>query len=181
MALTSGNVGVAVTGAVLVGALAATAPTGTGGATTGFTDLGYVGEDGVTETRDRSTDDIKAWQNGDTVRTLITDSSLRYNFQLIETTEATVEAAYGTTVTTGATEGNYVIVPSNTGGRKSWIIDVVDGAELKRIYVPQGEVTEVGDTVYANGEAIGYEVTLSTYPDSVIGGNAKVWDTRLAT
>ena len=35
--------------------------------------------------------------------------------------------------------------------------------------------------VYANGEAIGYEVTIAAYPDSTIGGNAKVWDTALKT
>ncbi|MDP9183847.1 MAG: hypothetical protein M3P04_13865 [Actinomycetota bacterium] len=179
MALTSANVRVAVTGEVLTGATSATAPTGTGGTTTGFTGLGYVGEDGVTEKRERSTDDIKAWQNAATVRTLITDSSLAYTFALLETTKATVELAYGTTVTQTGVEGNYVIAPSTTGGRKSFIIDIVDGANLKRIYIPQGEITEVGDVVCASGEAIGYEVTVQTYPDTVISGNAKVWETAL--
>lgn len=179
MALASANVRVAVTGEVLVGLTSATGPTGTGGTTTGFTGLGYVGEDGITETRDRSTDDIKAWQNAATVRTLVTDAGLTYNFTLIETTKASVELAYGTTVTQTVTEGNYVIVPTSTGGQKSFIIDIVDGANLKRIYIPQGEITEVGDTVYASGEAIGYEVTLTTYPNTVIGGNAKVWETVL--
>lgn len=179
MALNSANVRVAVTGEVLVGATTAAAPTGTAGTTTGFLGLGYVGEDGVTEARDRSTDDLKAWQNSATVRTLITDASLKYTFVLIETKKETVELAYGTTVTQAAAEGNYVIVPTNTGGQKSFIVDVVDGANLKRIYIPQGEVTEVGETVYASGEAIGYEVTVTTYPNSVIGGNAKVWETAL--
>ena len=49
-----------------------------------------------------------------------------------------------TTVTEAASEGNFTIVPSNTGGRRSFIIDVVDGSELIRTYIPQGEVTEVG-------------------------------------
>ena len=179
MALASANVRVAVTGEISVGATTATAPTGTGGALTGFTGLGYVGEDGVTESRDRSTEDIKAWQNGDTVRTLVTEGSLTYNFKLLETTKAAVELAYGTTVTQSVTDGNYVIVPTSTGGRKSFVIDVVDGSNLRRIYIPQGEVTEVGDTVYANGEAIGYEVTVTCYADAGIGGNAKVWATSL--
>lgn len=181
MATNSANVRVAVTGEVLVGATTATAPTGTGSATTGFLGLGFVSEDGVTETRDRSTDTIKAWQNSATVRTVITDSSLTYSFTLLETNKATVELFYGAAVTEAASEGNFVIVPSNTGGRKSFILDVVDGAELLRTYIPQGEVTEVGDRVYAGGEPIGYEVTVQAYPDTTIGGSAKVWATALKT
>ena len=172
---------VAVSGEVLVGATTAAAPTGTGGVTTGFTGLGYVSEDGVTETRDRSSDPIKAWQNGATVRTVVTDSGLTYTFTLLETKKETVETFYGTTVTQAVAEGNFVIVPANTGGRKSFILDVVDGAELLRVYIPSGEVTEVGDVVYSNGEPIGYEVTITTYEAAAISGNAKVWATALKT
>lgn len=179
MATSSANVRVAVSGEVLVGLTTATAPTGTGGTTTGFNGLGYVSEDGVTETRDRSSDDIKAWQNSATVRTVVTDASLTYSFTLIETKKETVELYYGTTVTSGVSDGTFIVVPSNTGGRKSFIIDVIDGAELIRTYVPSGEVTEVGDRVYASGEPIGYEVTITAYPDATLGGAAKVWATAL--
>ena len=164
-----------------MGATTATAPTGTAGTTTGFTGLGFVSEDGVTETRDRSSDDIKAWQNATTVRTVITDATLTYSFTLIETKKETVELYYGTTVTAAVAEGDFVIVPANTGGRKSFIIDVVDGAELIRTYIPQGEVTEVGEKVYASGEPIGYEVTITAYPDTTVGGSARVWATALKT
>ena len=181
MATDSSKVRVAVSGEVLMGATTATAPTGTGGTTTGFTGLGFVSEDGVTETRDRSSDNIKAWQNAATVRTVVTDASLTYTFTLIETKKETVELYYGTTVTAAAADGNFVIVPANTGGRKSFIIDVIDGSELIRTYIPQGEVTEVGDKVYASGEPIGYEVTITAYPDTTIAGSAKVYATALKT
>lgn len=180
MATDSSNVRVAVSGEVLMGATAATAPSGTGGTTTGFTGLGFVSEDGVTETRDRSADDIKAWQNAATVRTVITDASLTYSFTLIETKTETVELFYGAEVTAASTDGSFTIVPANTGGRRSFIVDVVDGAELIRVYIPEGEVSEVGDRVYASGEPIGYEVTVSAYPSaSLSGGSAKVWMTAL--
>lgn len=164
-----------------MGLTTAAAPTGTAGTTVGFAGLGYVGDGGVTETRDRSSDDIKAWQNADTVRTIVTDAKLTYSFTLIETSKATVELYYGTTVTTAALEGNFTIVPANTGGRRSFIIDVIDGAELLRTYIPSGEVTEVGDKVFSNGEAIGYEVTVTAYPVAAISGSAKVWATTLKT
>jgi hypothetical protein len=179
MALDSTKVRVAVSGAVSIGAVGAAAPTGTGTALTGLTDLGYISEDGVTETRDRSTNTIKAWQGGALVRTVVTDGTLTYKFKLLETKKETVELYYGTTVTSSATEGNFVIVPTSTGGRRAFVLDVVDGAELIRTYVPQGEITEVGDRVYSNGEAVGYEVTLTAYVDAALGGSAKVWATAL--
>jgi len=181
MATNSALVRVAVTGAVSVGATTATAPTGTASALTGFNDLGLVGEDGVTESRGRSTNDIKAWQGGQTVRTVVTDATLTYHFTLLETKKETVELYYGSDVTQTATEGSLTVVPSSTGGRKSFVLDVVDGTELLRVYVPQGEVTEVGDRVYANGDPIGYECTLTAYNDATLGGSAKVWATALKT
>lgn len=181
MATNSANVRVAVSGEVSVGPTTATAPASETATLTGFTGLGFVSDAGVTEGRSRSTNDIKAWQGGTTVRTVVTDGTLTYHFTLLETTKATIELAYGTTVTQTSPNGSYVIVPTSTGGRKSFVVDVVDGANLKRIYVAQGEITDVGDTVYANGEPIGYEVTLTCYADATLGGSAKVYDVALKT
>ena len=148
-----------------------------------FADLGYVGEDGVTETRDRSTNTIKGWQNGDIVREVVTESSVTYHFVMVETKKETVGLYYGTTV---AADGSLIIVPSRTGGRKSYVIDVVDGDDFIRTYIPEGEITEVGDQVYANGEAIGYEVTVRAYPSAALTdtdgkvGSAKKWYSSLA-
>jgi hypothetical protein len=180
MATNSANVRVAVTGEVMVGATTAAAPTGTGGTTTGFTGLGYISDAGITESRGRSTNDIKAWQGGATVRTVVTDGTLTYNFTLIETNKDTVELFYGATATQTVTEGNVTVIPTATGGTKSFILDVVDGAELIRVYIPSGEVTEVGDRVYSNGEPIGYDVTVTAYPaSSLSGGAAQVYMTAL--
>lgn len=165
MALVSSNVRVAVTGAVYV------APTGTAAPTAAdstlnvaFKDLGYVSEDGVTETRDRSTDQIKAWQNADLVREVVTDSAYTLACTLIETKEDVVELFYGASV--DGTDGSIDIVPSTTGGRKSFVVDVIDGTDLIRTYLPSAEITEVGDQVYASGEPIGYEITITGYPVS---------------
>lgn len=182
MATNSANVRVAVTGEVLMGLTTAAAPTSTAGTTVGFAGLGFVSDAGVTESRERSTDDIKAWQNAATVRSVVTDAKLSYTFVLIETIKSTVELFYGATVTSTVADGSFVVVPASTGGRRSFILDVVDGAELIRTYIPAGEVTEVGDRVYASGEPIGYEVTITAYTDSTIaGGSAKVWATALKT
>lgn len=178
MALTSSNVRVAVTGGVYRGATTAAAPTATGSALTGFTELGYLGDGGVRETSDRSTTDIRAWQNGDVVRTVVTESSVTFSFEMVETTQATLEAYYGVTATTGAGEGSIAIRPAETGGRFSWVFDLIDGANATRIYVPQGEVTERGEITYENGGAVRYPVTIKAYP--VNGVAATKFTTALA-
>ena len=175
MSLTSANVRVGVSGEISIGLTTATAPASAIAALTGFGGLGYVGEDGVTETPERSTDDIKAWQNAATVRTVVTDAKMTYQFVLIETSKATVEFSYGTTVTQSVTEGTYTIDPASTGGRKSFVFDVIDGGNLKRVYIDEGELTERGDTVYANGEPVGYDCTVVAYTQPV------VFDTALKT
>jgi hypothetical protein len=176
--LTAANVRVAVTGAIYRAPTATAAPTAHGSTlNVAFKDLGYVSEDGVKEKRERSTEQIKAWQNAAIVRETITDANLRYTFVLIESNALTVGAYYGTVV--DPTDGSVVIVPAATGGRHAYVVDVIDGDVVIRNYIPDGEITEVGDLAYKNGEPIGYEVTLTTYPDSGIGGNAVRWQSDL--
>jgi hypothetical protein len=181
MALDSTKVRAAVSGAVSVGLTSAAAPTASGSALTGFADLGYISDAGVTETRERSTNEIRAWQGGALMRLLVTSGNLSYKFIMLETKLETVKLFYGTTVTQTAPEGTFLINPTSTGGRQSFIVDVVDGAELIRTYIPQGELGEVGDRVYVNSEAIGYEVTIAAYPDVTLGASAKVFATALKT
>jgi hypothetical protein len=180
MALDSTQVRAGITGTISVAPATATAPTDADDVLdTDFADLGYVSDDGVTEKRDRSSDTIKGWQNGDVVRELVTEANLTYEFTLLQTNPDTVGLYYGAAV--DPADGSLTVVPAATGGRKSYVLDVVDGDELIRTYVPQGEITEVGDMVYANGEAIGYHVTVRAYTDSTLGGAARKWYASLAS
>jgi len=178
MALSSSAVQVAVTGAVSVAPIGSTAPTDASTALdAAFKDLGYIGEDGVTETRDRNSNDITAWQNGALVRTVVTSGTLQFQFTAIETNQRTIGAFYGATVTLAAA----VIDAAVTGGQKMFVIDVIDGAHLERIFIPQGEIIEVGEVTYSNGEAIGYPMTIQCYRNTTIGGNAKKFYQVLTT
>lgn len=183
MALDSSKVRVAVTGAVSSGLTSATAPTGTASALTGFTDLGYVNEDGVTITFPESGDTtpIRAWQNGATVRTIrsSTEDNPTVSFVLLETKKESIEAALGVTVTQTVTEGSFEIDTTDVLAAKSWIVDVVDGAELIRAYVPKGTPTGGLKLVFKNDEPIGYNVTLDCERNDTLGYNAKIWATSL--
>lgn len=183
MTLDADNVRVAVTGAVMAGPYAATAPTGTSGTTTGHDDLGYVTEDGVTITIPGAGDStpIKAWQGGATVRTIrsATEDNPTIEFTLMETKLEAVEAALGVTVTQTATEGSYEIDTTEVRSAGSWIVDVVDGAELIRVHAPKATPTGEVSLVFKNDEAIGYSVTLDCERDGTAGYNLKTWATAL--
>lgn len=182
MAADASKVRVAVTGAVYKGLTSATAPTGTAGAPTGFTDLGYISEDGVEIGLPGVGDStpIKAWQNGTTVRTIRTASEDKptWHFTMLETSLATVELYFGVTVTQTASEGSFEYTVADRDP-VSLIVDAIDGAELIRDYIPNAVVTEVGAHTLSNGDAIGYEVTVEGDLDPVKNYNFKRWATAL--
>lgn len=162
MALDSDNVRVAVTGAVYVGPTSASAPTGSGSTLTGFTDLGYVSADGITETIERTTNQIRAWQGGALVREVTSEGTYSVSLTFIETNEDVLELYFGSSITDGELNGD----PTQSGGRKSFVVDVVDGSIVERTYIPAGEITAVGERTLASGEAIGYNVTITAYADT---------------
>lgn len=162
MALTADNVVVGITGKVYVGPTTATAPTSSTSTLTGFSELGYVSTDGVSFTVDKATNQIRAWQNSDLVREVITEGTVTYNFMLLETNQEVIELYFGATMTDGKVELN----PSNTGGRKSFVIDVVDGDKAIRHYIPVGEVLAIEAQTFQNGEAVMYGVTVTAYTEA---------------
>lgn len=183
MANDASKVRVAVTGAIFKGPTTATAPTGTSGApAAGFVDLGFIGEDGVEITLPGSGDvtPIKAWQDGTTVRVIRTPSedNPTWKFVMLETTLNTVETYFGVDVTQTATEGSFEYSVTNRA-HESFIVDVIDGAELIRDYIPYGVVTEVEAITLANSEPIGYGVTVEGERDPVLGYNFTRWATAL--
>lgn len=172
MALTSSNVRVAVTGAVYVGPTTADAPTTpTSALDVDFVDLGYISEDGVTEERERDTEDIKG-HNGVIVRTVVTEASATFTMTLIETKKEVIELFYGSAVTSTVGYGHISVDPAETGGRKSFVIDTVDGSENIRTYIPEGEVVEVGEVARKVDEPLAYEITIKAYPATSLSGDA---------
>lgn len=83
------------TGGVLLGALTAAAPTAASSALVGYTAAGYIGDSGVVETNERSSDKIRAW-GGNTVKIVQTEHNVSYKFTFLETLNSDVlKAVYG--------------------------------------------------------------------------------------
>lgn len=165
-ALNSSEVDVAVTGAVAFAETSETAPTDAetplGGT---WRDVGYISDSGVVETRNRSTNDIIAWQNSDKVRVVTTDADITVEFTMLQTNVDTLALYYGAEV--DPVTGSVKIVPANSGGRRSIAIDYVDGDKFVRLYLPSAEVTSVESVNHVASDGATYGVTLTGYPATV--------------
>lgn len=167
MVLTAANVKVAVTGSVYVAVSGTALPTTvTGALNAAFTDVGYISEDGITAATASDQTDIKAWQNGDTVRSIQSGHDFTVAFTMIETNEKTLEV-YFNNFTHGAGAASGIAQVKGTAPyRGAWVINVVDGTDLIRIVIPDGQISARDDISLASGDAIGYGVTIKAYPDA---------------
>lgn len=155
-----------VSGAIYVAPKGTALPTDTTSALTGFTCLGYCSEDGLTNSTNMESETIKAW-GGDTVLSIQTSKEDTFKFTLLEVLNPEVlKFIYGTTNVTGTTA---ITVQSNNAElvEQSIVIDMVmRNNAAKRVVIPAAKISEVGDIVYSDSEAVGYEVTVQCIPDS---------------
>lgn len=158
----------AVGGAISVAAAGTSAPTSASAALTGFTSLGYVSEDGVTNSNSPSTTSIKAW-GGDTVLVTADEKEDTFEFTLIETLNTDVlKLVYGDSNVSGSLAAGITINANNKAQAEHvMVIDMIlrNGA-LKRIVLPKAYVTSVGDITYSDSAAVGYQTTITAMPDS---------------
>lgn len=158
----------AVGGAISVAAAGTTPPTSASAALTDFASLGYVSEDGVVNSNSPSTTDIKAW-GGDTVLTTDDGKSDTFQFTLIEALNADVlKLVYGDSNVSGSLAAGITIQANNKPqGEHVLVIDMIlRGGVLKRIVLPKAAVTAVGDITYQTSGAVGYQTTITAFPDS---------------
>lgn len=159
-----------IAGAIYVGTAGVTLPTDTDTAidTTKFKDLGYVSSDGITNSTNIESNDVKAW-GGDTVLTTITSKDDTFKFTLIESlNDDVLKFVYGAGNVSGdLTTGLSVQVSSQDVPEVSLIIDMLRRNNTKqRICIPYAKTSAIEDILYTDSDATGFGTTLKCTPDA---------------
>ena len=125
---------------------------------------GFIGEEGLTKTVDRSTEKIKDW-NKDTVIVLETDHSVVLKLTFLESANANVlKAVYGKDNVTIEGKNNTVADAAGELPHFSLVAEMNGGEGKKaRIFVPDGQVTSVGDITFKKDDVIKYEVEVECF------------------
>ncbi len=131
-----------------------------------FKDLGHVSDDGLTNANSPESENIKAW-GGEIVYTSQTEKNDTFTLTLISTLNVEVlKTIYGDSNVT-VNEDNSIVVKATTDEAEEsvYVIDMIlrNGA-LKRLVIPDGKITEIGDVVYKDDEVAGYETTITCLP-----------------
>jgi hypothetical protein len=152
--------------AIAVADLGSTLPTDT---TTeldaAFADLGWVNEDGVTNSVRRDVTRHKAW-SGQTVKTTMDNYEETLKFSLLESSVDVLQAVFG--FDNVSIDGTTVTVDHSDRmlDRQSFVVSFADGDATGRIIVKEGLITELGDIKYDHKALTEYELTVDVYkPD----------------
>lgn len=162
-------------GKASVGGAVSRAPLGTALPTTAsaslnvaFVNLGYISDAGLVNSGAITNTGIKAW-GGDTVLNIQTEKTDTFQFTLIESLNVDVlKAIFGSSNVSGALgTGITVNVNSTEQVDASWVVDMAmrNGA-VKRVVIPVGKITAIGDVTYSDNAAVGYQITVTAQPDT---------------
>lgn len=157
-------------GAVYYGTLTATLPTD---ATTalgdGFTSVGFISSDGVTNSNSADTSTTNAW-GGDLVMTTDGAKSDTFAFSMIQSDDPDVlTAVYGSSNVTLDETKKKITVKANSSSPEEhvWVIDMVlRNNAVKRIVIPDGKLTALDDITYNGSDPVGFPVTITALPDA---------------
>ncbi|MFD4523249.1 phage tail protein [Streptomyces sp. NPDC058470] len=135
----------------------------------GWIDLGYVTEDGLTESLNENRTELKAWGYSGAVRTQVTDRAATFKITFMQTNAWTLALYYGidladmTSSGSGSTQFLAFEEPQTPEPLYYALgMDVIDDDKPNRIIVARAEVTTKGDRTYKADTNQAFELTFSS-------------------
>lgn len=141
-----------------------------------FVDLGWVSEDGVTNSISRETTKHRAW-GGEVVKVTQDNYTETVRLTLLESSAAVLSVVYGAD---NVTESGGTLTVEHSRlmlEHQSFVIDFIDGDRAGRILVRDGQVTELGDVTYVHKDLTRYEITVDVFkPETADNAVATFFD-----
>lgn len=138
-----------------------------------FVGVGFISDDGVENSNSPDTDSVQDW-GGRTVLVTETGKEDTFKFTMIESKNVDVlKAVYGSDNVTGNVDTG-ITIRANSAEQESaaWVIDIIMRENvLKRIVIPNGRISDIGDISYTRSDPVGYEVTVTASPYEGYGGD----------
>ena len=131
----------------------------------GADDLGYVSEDGLAISIDRSVEYIRDW-NLDQVRALLTEHEATVTFSLIGWTTESLRAIFGEENVDDSGADIVVRINSAMPAASSWVFKMKDLGVKRLVVIPNAVVASQGEIVFKKGEQTNLEIELSPLVDS---------------
>lgn len=141
---------------------------------TGYENVGYISEDGVTNSTDSDTTDVND-MNGIKVLSDLSSYSETYQFTMIETNENSMKVRYGADAVTG-TDSNLTVrhkMPTGTPIRLVFEF-LLHGDKPEREVVPNATISDYDDIQHDSGDVLGYSVTYAANPSTELNGDLAV-------
>lgn len=160
------------TGAVAIAPIGTAAPTDARTALGGtWVSGGYIDENGIALSISKSFTTIKDWAMS-VVRKALTDFDGTIALSFLQVDEFAAQRVLGTAnvakTAANSTHGEQLklSVGPDVAGAESWCFSMKDGNRRVRVYVPNGQITEIsGDVSFTPGAANIWPCTLSCYDD----------------
>lgn len=132
--------------------------------------IGYISEDGLTNSTDTDTTEVKEW-GGATVLKEISSYSETYQFAMLEIKADSMKLRYGADNVTDTAGKLHILHGMPKDEHYVVVFEIMlTGNRKQRLVLPDASVVEYDDITYSAGDPITYSVTLSANPSKLIGG-----------
>lgn len=139
-------------GRVWVAPAGTTMPTALGNPGTGWTDMGYLSEDGFAVAPEQDTEDIHVWPLLPAARTVTTGASTSFKLAFAQWNADTLGLYWGGTWADDGSVKRLKVPPNRAAARYSLIIDSADGDRTYRYALPLVDLSGFEEITHKLGE-----------------------------